>query len=91
MFDYCPKVSWKIAFTQHCSGHLFQSPIFLFCCTLSYKIGNALRRVLLSSLPGTAIVNVKIQGVEQEIYHYSGVYEDVMTIILNLKKNCFLP
>ncbi|OIJ44839.1 DNA-directed RNA polymerase subunit alpha [Rice orange leaf phytoplasma] len=52
-------------------------------------LGNALRRVLLSSLPGTAIVNVKIQGVEQEFTTIPGVYEDVMTIILNLKKIVF--
>ncbi|CCP88639.1 DNA-directed RNA polymerase subunit alpha, partial sequence, partial [Candidatus Phytoplasma solani] len=46
-------------------------------------IGNALRRILLSSLPGAAIVNVKIEGVEQEFTTIPGVYEDVMTIILN--------
>ncbi|WCA22296.1 DNA-directed RNA polymerase subunit alpha [Candidatus Phytoplasma oryzae] len=49
-------------------------------------IGNSLRRVLLSSLPGAAIVNVYIQGVEHEFSVMDGVYEDVMTIILNLKK-----
>jgi DNA-directed RNA polymerase subunit alpha len=52
-------------------------------------VGNALRRVLLSSVPGIAIVNVKIQGVEQEFTTIPGVYEDVMTIILNLKKIVF--
>ncbi|MBS2126327.1 DNA-directed RNA polymerase subunit alpha ['Fragaria x ananassa' phyllody phytoplasma] len=52
-------------------------------------IGNALRRILLSSLPGTAIVNVKIEGVEQEFTTIPGVYEDVMSIILNLKKIVF--
>lgn len=52
-------------------------------------IGNALRRILLSSLPGAAIVNVKIEGVEQEFTTIPGVYEDVMTIILNLKKIVF--
>ncbi|WP_349401753.1 DNA-directed RNA polymerase alpha subunit [Candidatus Phytoplasma solani] len=52
-------------------------------------IGNALRRVLLSSLPGTAIVNVKIEGVEQEFTTIPGIYEDVMAIILNLKKIIF--
>lgn len=53
-------------------------------------LGNALRRVLLSSLPGTAIVNVKIDGVEHEFSTIEGVYEDVMGIVLNLKKVIFV-
>ena len=48
-------------------------------------IGNALRRVLLSSLPGTAITSVKIEGVQHEFQTLDGIYEDVTTIILNLK------
>ena len=52
-------------------------------------LGNALRRVLLSSLPGAAIVNVKIDGVEHEFSTIEGVYEDVMGIVLNLKKVIF--
>lgn len=52
-------------------------------------IGNALRRILLSSLPGTAIVNVQIDGVEHEFQTIEGVMEDVMTIVLNLKKVIF--
>lgn len=52
-------------------------------------LGNALRRVLLSSLPGAAIVNVKIEGVEHEYSTIEGVYEDVMGIVLNLKKVVF--
>lgn len=49
-------------------------------------IGNALRRTLLSSLPGCAFVNVKIDGAEHEFMSIDGVYEDVITIILNLKR-----
>ena len=49
-------------------------------------IGNALRRILLSSLPGTAIVNVRINGIQHEFSTIKGVVEDVMTIVLNLKK-----
>lgn len=49
-------------------------------------LGNTLRRVLLSSIPGAAIVNVKIDGVEHEFSTIEGVYEDVMGIILNLKQ-----
>ena len=48
-------------------------------------IGNALRRVMLSSLPGSAISSVKIDGVLHEFQTMDGVYEDVTTIILNLK------
>ena len=48
-------------------------------------IGNALRRVMLSSLPGSAISSVKINGVLHEFQTIDGVYEDVTTIILNLK------
>jgi len=49
-------------------------------------IGNALRRVLLSSLPGSAITSVKISGVNHEFSTIPGVLEDVVEIILNLKK-----
>jgi len=48
-------------------------------------IGNALRRVMLSSMPGSAIVAVKIDGVMHEFQTIEGVVEDVTTIILNLK------
>jgi DNA-directed RNA polymerase subunit alpha len=48
-------------------------------------LGNALRRVLLSSLQGAAIVSVKIEGVEKEMSTVPGVKEDVTDIILNLK------
>ncbi len=47
-------------------------------------IGNALRRVLLSSLEGYAIVSVRIEGVEQEFSTIKGVMEDVTEIVLNL-------
>ncbi|MBN2173104.1 MAG: DNA-directed RNA polymerase subunit alpha [Bacteroidales bacterium] len=49
-------------------------------------IGNALRRILLSSLEGFAITSIKIEGVEQEFSTIKGVVEDVTEIILNLKK-----
>lgn len=49
-------------------------------------IGNSLRRVLLSSLPGAAITQVKIKGVQHEFSTIHGVLEDVVTIILNLKQ-----
>lgn len=49
-------------------------------------LGNALRRVLLSSLDGAAITSVKIKGVSHEFSTLPGVLEDVVRIILNLKK-----
>lgn len=49
-------------------------------------VGNALRRVLLSSLEGYAITSVRIEGVEHEFSTISGVVEDVTDIILNLKQ-----
>jgi DNA-directed RNA polymerase subunit alpha len=48
-------------------------------------LGSALRRVMLSSLPGSAITSVKIDGVLHEFQTIDGVVEDVATIILNLK------
>ena len=49
-------------------------------------IGNALRRILLSSLEGYAINTIKISGVEHEFSSVPGVKEDVTNIILNLKQ-----
>ena len=48
-------------------------------------IGNALRRVMLSSLPGAAISSIRIEGVQHEFQTIEGVVEDVTSIILNLK------
>ena len=49
-------------------------------------VGNALRRVLLSSLEGFAITSIKIEGVEHEFSTIDGVIEDITEIVLNLKK-----
>jgi len=49
-------------------------------------VGNSLRRVLFSSLTGAAITQVKIQGVQHEFSTIPGVLEDVISILLNLKK-----
>ena len=51
-------------------------------------LGNSLRRVLLSSLPGVAVSSVKIDGVLHEFSTVPGVREDVTEIILNLKELC---
>ncbi len=49
-------------------------------------LGNALRRILLSSLPGTAVTTMKIAGVQHEFCTIPGVKEDVTQIVLNVKK-----
>ena len=50
-----------------------------------HTLGNALRRVLLSNLPGSAVVGIVIQGIDHEFSTIKGVKEDVTEIILNLK------
>lgn len=51
-----------------------------------HTLGNALRRVLLTSLPGTAITKVTIDGVTHQFTSYEGMTEDVVELILNLKQ-----
>ncbi len=51
-----------------------------------HTLGNSLRRIILSSLPGAALTQLKIEGVLHEFSTLDGVKEDVITIILNLKK-----
>ncbi len=50
-----------------------------------YTLGNSLRRIILSSLPGAAVTAVKIDGVSHEFATMDGVKEDVITLLLNLK------
>jgi DNA-directed RNA polymerase subunit alpha len=54
-----------------------------------HTLGNSLRRIILSSLPGVAPISLKIDGVGHEFSTISGVKEDVIMIILNLKKVIF--
>ncbi|WP_444929569.1 DNA-directed RNA polymerase subunit alpha [Microbulbifer sp. SSSA002] len=51
-----------------------------------HTLGNALRRILLSSMPGCAVTEVEIEGVEHEYSAIEGVQEDVIEILLNLKE-----
>ena len=51
-----------------------------------YTLGNTLRRTLLSRIPGAAITSIQIEGVQHEFTTVSGVVEDVVDIILNLKQ-----
>ncbi|MDV3141394.1 MAG: DNA-directed RNA polymerase subunit alpha, partial [Candidatus Phytoplasma australasiaticum] len=66
---------------SNCSRFIIQ------CLSSTYgnTLGTPLRRILISSLPGIAIVNVKIEGVKHEFSFIEGITEDVMTILLNLK------
>ena len=49
-------------------------------------LGNSLRRIMLSSLPGTAVSQIKIEGVLHEFSSIPGIKEDVTEIIMNIKK-----
>jgi len=51
-----------------------------------HTLGNSLRRIILSSLPGAAITHIKIDGVKHEFDTIDGVNEDVITILLNIKR-----
>ena len=48
-------------------------------------LGNSLRRIMLSSLPGTAVSQIKIDGVQHEFSTIPGVKEDVTEIVMNIK------
>lgn len=51
-----------------------------------HTLGNSLRRIILSSLPGASVVSIKIEGVSHEFQTVEGIKEDVIVLILNLKK-----
>ena len=51
-----------------------------------HTLGNSLRRIILSSLPGASIISIKIDGISHEFSTMEGVKEDVIVIILNLKR-----
>lgn len=54
-----------------------------------HTLGNSLRRIILSSLPGASITSIKIDGVSHEFQTIEGIKEDVIVMILNLKKTRF--
>ncbi len=55
-----------------------------------HTLGNSLRRIILASLPGATITQVKIEGVAHEFATIAGIREDVITILLNLKRVRFM-
>src|ERR1035437_5103555 len=54
-----------------------------------HTLGNSLRRIILSSLPGASVTSIKIDGVSHEFQTMDGIKEDVIVMILNLKKTRF--
>lgn len=51
-----------------------------------HTLGNSLRRIILSSLPGAAVTTVKIEGADHEFASYKGMKEDILSLVLNIKK-----
>jgi len=78
-----PKIDYVKMSDDGCYGKFIIEPLER---GYGITIGNALRRVLLSSLPGAAVTSVKIDGVLHEFSTIPGVVEDVPDIILNLKE-----
>lgn len=76
----------KVEFIEGADSNSKQ--IIIGPCFAGYgtTIGNALRRVLLSSLPGAAVIGVKIEGADHEFMSLPHVKEDVLELVLNLKK-----
>lgn len=70
----------------HEDGHEATFEIYPYFPGYGPTLGNALRRVLLSSLPGAAITAVRIDGAEHEFSALPGIAEDVVSILLNLKR-----
>ncbi len=77
------KVEWEKETLSDTYGKLIAEP---FGQGLGTTIGNSLRRMLLSSIEGTAVIWVKIDGILHEFSTIPGVVEDVQDIIINLKK-----
>jgi DNA-directed RNA polymerase subunit alpha len=65
------------------SGHVSIEPLYI---GYGMTLGNSIRRVLLSSLPGAAVIGVKIKGADHEFMALPNIKEDVLEIILNLKE-----
>jgi len=76
----------KVEFTEGENGNI--GVVTVSPCYYGYgtTLGNALRRVLLSSLPGAAVESFKIKGIQHEFSTTEGIKEDVVEIMLNLKQ-----
>ena len=82
-FLFPTKIMWEEQTYKPNYGRLIIEPLER---GFGITIGNALRRVLLSSIPGVAITGIKISGVPHEFSTIAGVKEDVTQIILNMKQ-----
>lgn len=78
-----PEVKWAKKVLSETSAELVAQPLEP---GFGHTLGNALRRVLLSSVEGSAVVAVKIKGVNNEFSTISGVVEDVLQLVLNVKQ-----
>lgn len=76
------KIDFKAGNTPN-EGQIIVEPLYP---GYGMTLGNSLRRVLLSSLPGAAVIGVKIKGVSHEFMALEGVKEDILEILLNLKQ-----
>jgi DNA-directed RNA polymerase subunit alpha len=76
----------KISFTKGNEPHRELVTIEPLYMGYGMTLGNSLRRVLLSSLPGAAVVGVKIKGADHEFMPLKGVKEDVLELMLNVKQ-----
>ena len=76
------KIEFKAGNTSS-EGQIIVEPLY---SGYGMTLGNSLRRVLLSSLPGAAVIGVKIKGVNHEFMALPGVKEDMLEVILNLKQ-----
>lgn len=75
----------KIVEAQYTSGHVGQIVLEPMSRGFGHTLGNALRRILLSSIEGAAVTEVEIMGVKHEYDTLEGVEEDVVDILLNIK------
>jgi len=76
------KIEFKAGNTSG-EGQIIVEPLY---AGYGMTLGNSLRRVLLSSLPGAAVIGVKIKGVSHEFMALPGLKEDILEVILNLKQ-----
>ena len=80
--DFLKPKSVKVNSTSEFSGRITIEP---FERGFGHTLGNAIRRVLLSSIPGAAITEAEFEGVLHEYTSIEGVQEDIIEILLNLK------
>lgn len=81
-----PPKQWSVSVKEGTDGHTSEAVISPCYPGYGQTVANALRRVLLSSLPGWAVIAVKIRGIQHEFSTIEHVKEDVVEILMNLKR-----